>query len=164
MKPTKLIFPLILLVIFAAVDFAGAWPWNRDMIDQKSIKPQENDRPAPANTLPVDGLRLPMTREEAGAKLENPMPMTPQSVEEGRHLYDIYCSVCHGTKGRGDGPIAKKYMPPPDLTLDFFKNRSDGFIYSTILDGGPIMPQYKENLSDAEIWRVVNYIRKLQGK
>lgn len=154
----------VALLIFASIGFAGAWPWNRDMLDQANIKPQEQDRPAPANTLPADGLRLPLTRDEAGAKLESPVAMTPESAEKGRHLYDIYCALCHGVKGRGDGPIARKYVPPPDLTLDFFLKRTDGFIYGTILYGGPIMPSYKDSLSDVETWHIVNYVRKLQGK
>src|SRR6266508_993503 len=39
-----------------------------------------------------------------------------QSIE-GKALYGAYCAVCHGTDGRGDGPMAKALKSAtPDLT------------------------------------------------
>jgi len=35
----------------------------------------------------------------------------------GRRLFMQYCSACHGTDGRGNGPVASVLSPPPaDLT------------------------------------------------
>jgi mono/diheme cytochrome c family protein len=40
-------------------------------------------------------------------------PTTPS----GAALYKTYCASCHGTAGRGDGPVAERLRtPPPDLT------------------------------------------------
>ena len=40
-------------------------------------------------------------------------PPTPA----GEALYQRYCASCHGTTGRGDGPVASAFTPPPtDLT------------------------------------------------
>jgi mono/diheme cytochrome c family protein len=37
---------------------------------------------------------------------------------EGRHLFRIYCTGCHGNAAKGDGPAAAELQsPPPDLTL-----------------------------------------------
>ena len=76
----------------------------------------------------------------------------------------INCSVCHGAEGKGDGAVARKFVPPPDLSVDFYKKRPDGFIYGTIKHGGAVMPAYGENIPEKEIWDIVNYIRLLQGK
>jgi mono/diheme cytochrome c family protein len=44
---------------------------------------------------------------------------------EGRQLYVRTCASCHGTDGRGFGPVAPALrVPPPDLTT--LAARSDG--------------------------------------
>jgi mono/diheme cytochrome c family protein len=38
-------------------------------------------------------------------------------ADDGRMLFMTYCSTCHGTTGRGDGPSAEEYRHrPADLT------------------------------------------------
>jgi len=50
----------------------------------------------------------------AAANVEEPERAT---VEEGRLLYGIYCTSCHGLVGKGDGATAKSLHPrPADLT------------------------------------------------
>ncbi len=44
----------------------------------------------------------------AGRELENPYHASPQTLEEGKALFQTYCAVCHGTQGKGDGPISGK--------------------------------------------------------
>lgn len=36
----------------------------------------------------------------------------------GKHDFQANCAVCHGTAGKGDGPLASTFLPqaPPDLT------------------------------------------------
>jgi mono/diheme cytochrome c family protein len=44
-------------------------------------------------------------------------PLTPESLR-GADSYWLYCSSCHGTGGRGDGPLASELRQrPADLTL-----------------------------------------------
>jgi mono/diheme cytochrome c family protein len=103
-----------------------------------------------------------MTREDAARLLKNPVRPTAGSVEHGRQLFLIYCAVCHGPDARGMGPVAPKFIPPPDLTLPMFRERADGFIYGTIRSGGALMPPFAEVLSPDERWDLVNFIRSLQ--
>ena len=40
-----------------------------------------------------------------------------QGVEIGRYEYLNSCASCHGTTGKGDGPVVKSLIKPPtDLT------------------------------------------------
>lgn len=120
--------------------------------------------PPPENSVPRQGRELRMNRIEAGKRLRNPVEHTAASIENGKRLFQIYCALCHGPDGKGGGPIAKKFVPPPDLNLEMFRKRTDGFIYATIRDGGALMPGQAEALSRHERWDIVNYVRSLQGK
>jgi mono/diheme cytochrome c family protein len=43
---------------------------------------------------------------------------SPSSGRAGSRIYRVYCAVCHGKKGKGDGPLAEGLRSsPPDLTL-----------------------------------------------
>jgi mono/diheme cytochrome c family protein len=44
-------------------------------------------------------------------------PFPPTYIPSGEHLYRQYCSACHGTDAKGQGPAAASLkLPPPDLT------------------------------------------------
>jgi cytochrome c oxidase cbb3-type subunit III len=45
-------------------------------------------------------------------------------LSQGREIYLARCIACHGTSGRGDGPIASNLIGPPpgDLTDEFWKH------------------------------------------
>lgn len=164
LKPRRvsLLVAFVAVVLRLCVGPAYGFPWSKDMKDQPSIKPQEAPRRPPAGTVPRDGWERPMTREEMGHTLTNPVPFTQQSVDNGRRLFGIYCTLCHGADGKGMGPVAMKFIPPPDLTLPFFQQKTDGYIYGTIRNGGPIMPAQGAVLSLRERWEIVNFLRSLQ--
>jgi len=164
LKKISLLIIFSIILIMGSFSIVYGWPWSKDMADQPSIKPHEGPMKPPENTLPITGERLPMTREELGEKVSNPVKPSRESIDNGERLYTTHCSMCHGREGKGDGSVSKKFITPADLSQDFYKKRSDGFIYGTIKNGGAVMPSYKENMSDKERWDVVNFIRALQGK
>jgi mono/diheme cytochrome c family protein len=62
----------------------------------------------------------------------------------------------------GDGPIAAKFIPPPDLLGPDARGRTDGYIYMYMRHGGAIMPSYGNALTQQNAWDLVNYIRDQQ--
>jgi mono/diheme cytochrome c family protein len=43
---------------------------------------------------------------------------SPAASPDGAGLYRAYCASCHGTEGRGDGPVASAMRKqPPNITL-----------------------------------------------
>lgn len=158
-----LIFSVLLLFVTGGAMVSRLFQ-VRDMADQPSLKPQEQALELPPGTIPVEGRERRMSRIEAGEKLRNPVAPTPASLEAGKRLYEIYCALCHGPAAKGGGPVALKFVPPPDLTLELFQKRTDGFLYATIRDGGALMPPQAEGLSSQERWDVVNYLRSLQRR
>lgn len=153
-----------LAVLGAGAGVAYSWPWSADMKDQPSIRSQESPRKIPPHSIPREGKVLPMDRIEAGKKLNNPTKATADSLDRGKRLYQIYCVPCHGADAKGKGRVAAKFVPPPDLTLEVFRKRPDGFIYETIKSGGPLMPGQGEAVQSGERWDIVNYLRFLQQK
>ena len=152
------------LVLLLGTDPAYGWPWSTDMIKQPSVKPQTAPRVSPTESVPIQGKEPSVDRIEAGKKLQNPVTSTAVSIENGKRLFNTYCASCHGPEAKGDGPVAKKFIPPPNLTLEVFRKRPDGFIYETIRSGGPLMPSQGEALLPQERWEIVNYLRTLQQK
>jgi len=146
-------------------------PWFTTMQRQVAVRPFEAgaldsgaQRMPPPGAVPVTGIEDSLDILTDLKNLKNPVPPTAASLARGRMLYDTYCIVCHGPAGHADGTVVPKFVPPPDLTLDATKQRSDGYIYAMIKQGRGIMPKYGDKIrSPVDRWSVVNYVRTLQG-
>ena len=58
-----------------------------------------------------------VTRAAAAPPRINLVNARPTNNVDGRVIFQAYCSSCHGTFGRGDGPAARAIRTPvPDLT------------------------------------------------
>jgi mono/diheme cytochrome c family protein len=98
----------------------------------------------------------------AAAKLVNPLAMDEETIKEGRKLYNINCSMCHGYFGDGDDRLNGNFPAAPSLHNSKIKSSSDGLIYHIITDGQGTMPKYDKQLTRSERWTVVNFVRSLQ--
>ena len=87
----------------------------------------------------------------------------------GQAIFEAHCTVCHGSRGRGDGPgagvIRQKMMDFSDAAA--MRGLSDRFLFDITQKGGSqfgrsnAMPAWGMKLTDAEIRAVVVYIRSL---
>jgi len=93
----------------------------------------------------------------------NPIPLTEESIAAGREVYLANCTTCHGPEGRGDGPAAAGLNPQPaNLTEPHVAVHTDGDLHWWITNGiQPAMPPFGEDLTQDEIWNVINYVRSL---
>lgn len=155
---------LVALLLFSGPSLLlYGWPWSIDMVVQPTLLAHERPIPPPEGTLPIAGAERPLTESEA-SRMPNPVEPTPESLARGKLLFETYCQVCHGTGGKGDGPVGKKWLFPPDITAPSVVEHSDGRYYSVISYGGMTMPQYSEMLSSRDRWTIIRYIRTLQGR
>jgi len=161
---------LLALLLLGHANMAWAYPWDQDMVDQPSAKPQESEAPPEPGSVPVTGgetVPAPTTltgmsdAKDAAAAIRNPVPATPESIERGKHFFEINCLVCHGEKGLGDGPVGQKFdeKAPVDLNDEYTQDQADGQIFFTLTRGRELMPFYRDALSPEERWDVINYIR-----
>lgn len=160
------------LASFGAHD-AMAWPWSTDMVNQPSIKPQEQTRPFPSRSVPVTG--IPSAEWESRDDTEdlaNPIAPSAESLKQGRTLFRIYCAACHGLTGRAESEVVARGMPANDLTDPYVQeDLTEGWIFGTITFGSAVMPPYgragdqdeeargANDLNIEERWHVVNYIK-----
>jgi mono/diheme cytochrome c family protein len=106
----------------------------------------------------------PTEAERAGRELADPLIATPATLAKGKALYQIYCLVCHGAEGKGDGPIASKIPTPPSYRSTRLLAYPPGRIFHVITKGANKMPSYAAQLTPDERWLVVTYVRAvLQG-
>jgi copper transport protein len=94
----------------------------------------------------------------------NPYLPTPESLAIGARVYRASCAACHGQDGHGDGPDAAVLYPRPvDFWVHFASGHThtDGRLFYWITNGmeGTAMPPYRKQLSEAERWHVINYLR-----
>lgn len=83
----------------------------------------------------------------------------------GQERYDIYCEVCHGGAGDGQGIIMTGnygYTPAPSYHSDLLRQASDGYLYDVIANGIRNMPGYAQQIPVKDRWAIVAYIRVLQ--
>ncbi len=103
--------------------------------------------------------------------IDNPYPITDAGLERGKELYDIFCGICHGKKGDGNGYLVAEenanavYPAQPAILInDEFTAASNGRLYHAIMYGKNVMGGYADKISYEERWQVVHYIRSLQAK
>ena len=96
---------------------------------------------------------------------DNPLTVDLALLERGREMYDIYCSVCHGLSGDGQGIIMTGgygYVPAPTYHSEFLRAQSDGYFYDALTWGIRSMPGYGSQIKVEDRWAIVAYVRALQ--
>lgn len=130
-----------------------------NMSDQVSVGYQEGPRlPEPEKSVPTTGKAIVLD-----TVAPNLIPADEVSVKRGEILYSIYCALCHGDSGEGEGPLAEYYGDRPirSLTSSAVTTQFDGQIFQTITQGYSRMPAQAEALTPRERWDVINYMRTL---
>lgn len=163
---------LVVGAVVCACGAAVAAPWDIDMADSRAVKAYE----APMRGIPQGVVAQPHVLSPMpfapnydrytpeGQALSNPYPADAAHLATGEKMYGIYCTPCHGD-GVQLGTVAEPGRFPGVVALagdaGALKNRTDGYIYLTIRNGGAIMPYYGWAMSDEEMWSIVHYARTL---
>ena len=117
-------------------------------------------------------IQVETTTNEAGNTLvssfpndvtEFPVPITKELVDRGEQRYKIFCIVCHGPVGNGDGMIVRRgYAQPPTYNDDRLRNAPVGHFFDVMTNGWGKMSSYASQVSPADRWAIIAYIRTLQ--
>ena len=94
---------------------------------------------------------------------EFPIPVTKELIDRGQQRYNIYCIVCHGPLGNGDGMIVRRgFVQPPTYHDDRLRNAPVGHFFDVMTNGWGRMSSYAAQIQPADRWAIVAYIRALQ--
>ena len=82
-------------------------------------------------------------------------------LKRGKELYEIYCGICHGNKGAGQGKLVKREKI---LGVPSYADRAitTGSIYHVIYYGKNSMGSYANLLNEEERWQVTAYVEALR--
>ena len=173
MKSIRILLLFSLMTIPTPLTYA--YVWDKDMVDQPSEKAQESIAPPGPGSIPITGgeiVPLPLNEtqsdemKDAAAALGNPVPATAESMQRGKLFYETNCLVCHGSEGKGDGPVGQKFIEkaPVDLNDPYTQDQADGQLFFTLTRGRAKMPFYRDALSPSERWDVINYVKYAFGE
>ncbi|MBL8964159.1 MAG: cytochrome c [Phycisphaeraceae bacterium] len=159
-------------------DLEGSKPWARRWMEEREDFLKADDA-------------VYTGKNGSGEYLDRiPMAVTRPMLDLGRQQYNIYCSVCHGYLGDGQGMVGKNWSAPlpsfhdpkysPGATEEYTdeatrqtrtrpaRTGQDGYLFSVAregvwdVQGNNKMPGYGHALSERESWAVVAYIRALR--
>lgn len=132
----------------------------------------------PAGTIPRGQLPLryeatPEDAERAGRELENPFSyaaaadtvVADEMLARGELVFGVYCQLCHGVGGEGDGTVAQRGFPtPPSLLASNARNLTDGRLFHIVTFGQGNMPGHASQIEAADRWKAALWVRHLQAE
>jgi len=121
------------------------------------------------HTIPRGWMPYPYANDPEGKELARAQSSPLDSLQmdadlaKGQQLYGIYCAVCHGAKGDGQGILVQreKILGVPKYS-DPARNITAGSAYHTIYYGLNAMGSYANQLDHKERWQVAEYVMKLK--
>ena len=105
---------------------------------------------------PVGGTHIP--QQNSPRTLANPFEGDARAIAQGEALFKaMNCIGCHAPKGGGS-------MGPPLSDKAWIYGKEPSQVFLTIMQGRPNgMPAFGNALPEAEIWKLVAYVRTLSG-
>jgi cytochrome c553 len=164
---------LVVTILVFPVIVSGC---RKGMVNQQHLKPLAEEtffrdgsgaRPIPPHTIARGHLNEDQQFFEgkSGGQLATTFPafVTRKMIEHGRESFDVYCAVCHGKTGEGDGMIVQRGFPaPPSLHEERLRKAPVGHFFDVITNGYGIMYPYASRVKTEERWAIIAYIRALQ--
>ncbi|MBL4575449.1 MAG: cytochrome c [Opitutaceae bacterium] len=183
MRYVVLTFAFVVVATISILGFRGSKSTKppieifNDMDHQPKYMPQGKsaffadgraDRPVPAHAVArgsfLEDDHLAFGKDSKGEFARGfPMDVTQELLERGKDRYAIFCVVCHGESGDGNG-ITKKYgmLSTPSYTRADLLTMPEGEIFNTITNGKNTMGRYGDKLTVEDRWAIVAYLKVLQ--
>ncbi len=109
--------------------------------------------------------RIPKDSLELAARIMiNPLDSSAAVIADGKRLYGIFCTHCHGAKGTEPGLVGEKYAGVTSYTSRAVKDVSQGHIFHVLSRGKGRMPSHASQLSIEERWTIARYVQVLQNQ
>jgi mono/diheme cytochrome c family protein len=160
-------------LLLALASIAGC---HRDMRDQPRFEPLEETeffrdgmsaRPPIPGTIAVGQLQedeaFSTGKQDGQLVDELPVELTAELLERGQERYTIFCSMCHGFWGNGDGMIVQRGLrAPPTFHSERLRSVPIGHFFDVVSHGFGAMPSYAVQIKPRDRWAIAAYLRALQ--
>lgn len=114
-----------------------------------------------AMQLPPDGTVARDAPETLAAK-QRP-PMSAALLVRGQERYGIYCAMCHGVDGSGNGTIPARGFPrPADFRAPAQRALTADRLYQAISVGRGTMYGFADRIPPHDRWAMAAYVHALQ--
>jgi mono/diheme cytochrome c family protein len=144
---------------------AGTVPLGFELADRGGAGPARDE----FTTLSPDYYYTGRYGDYWGSGMPDELGLDPESaaafLRRGRERYDIYCAVCHGESGNGQGVVKQagfagvvSLLDPKFLTAQY----ADGTVFNTVTMGKGLMGGYGDKLTVRDRWAIVAWLRVLQ--
>ena len=112
---------------------------------------------------PYDYLDTNEGYEKAKSNLISPLEITKENSANGKELYTIYCAVCHGSKGDGQGILMtrEKFLGVPSYAD---REITPGSIYHVLMYGKNAMGSHAGQVNSKERWQIAQHVMDLRSK
>ena len=126
--------------------------------------------PTNANTAPPQMERhiamsaVDASVERHAARVNNPVPPTPDNLIEGLKIYTMNCAVCHGGLDRQPAALAKNFYPPvPGLIVRPIDD-PEWHVFYVVRTGIRYtgMPSWEKVLSEPDMWKVTAFLTRVE--
>lgn len=130
---------------------------------QEAMLPAEGS--IPRGWSPYDYENTPEGLELAKVELKNPLAVTEENLAAGAQLYTIYCAVCHGDKGDGQGILMQreKFLGIPSYAAEG-RVITEGGVYHVQMYGLNSMGSYASQTNELERWQITQHVMNLKAE
>jgi len=102
-------------------------------------------------------------QDASGLVTELPVALTLELLQRGQERYDIFCAVCHGHTGHGDGMVVTRGFPAPASFHDQrLLDASVGYYFNAMTNGFGRMFSYASRIPAEDRWAIAGYVKALQ--
>lgn len=153
-------------------DVAGSVAWGELNTDDRFYRGYEpGTLPAADAVANQDGV---MPEPQWLTSFPEEVEVGDALFERGQERYNIYCALCHGYAGYGDGLVTRRAMSlniqgkgawtqTKSLHDPAVVSQPVGRLYDTISNGRNSMGPYRAQIPEEDRWAIVFYLKALQA-
>ena len=167
MRKSWSLFVFVMLSLTACHRDMYVQPYKRPLQESPVFPDHAASRPLVPNTVSREDPAAVGSAETGfqNGQLVNdlPVPVTTELLVRGQERFGIYCAVCHGDDGYGQGMIVQRGFPaPPSFHTDRLREAPAGHFFDVMTHGYGVMYPYASRVTPEDRWAITAYIRALQ--
>jgi len=94
-----------------------------------------------------------------------PLIADERFLARGQERFGIYCAICHGQTGDGNGiNVTRGFVAPPDYWEPRLVGAPIGHFFDVITNGKGNMASYASQIPPRDRWAIAAYVRVLQRR